>query len=943
MKWLLYLAIFITGTAVAQKKDSTRIGNVNGIVRDSAHDYELPSATVAVYNATDSSLVSFQLSDNFGQFRFKQLPTGRALRVHITYVGYRTFQRTFTISFKHPDIDLGVLNLDMKGKDLEEVIISVPPVQLNGDTLEFNAQAFKLDPNAQTEDLLKMLPGVTVWSDGSITVNGKQVSMVLVEGKPFFGGNAKIATQNIPKNAVDKIQVYQVSPNVNNPMDSVTAINIKLMKNKKAGYFGRVSAGAGTNERYESDLSLNAFTPRTQLSLAGAANNTNKIANDVKTILASSTFKGVGASIAYQPELDMQGYNYARNGGLTLLHDFIPDPGYYKNNRLTAGYFMKDHTNTLYQQSSATTTLPGTGQLVQQSDGTSRGQRSGQDLTAGYNKKNKVWEYSFNATFNNTHNNTTSDNLSTAVIDDQAPASSNKSLNTNNNTENRLSLETGFKRIKPFSSFNKRPGDYEVMYTLNVYDRHELQQKESQFVSYSNSLENRDFNRLYNKRYNSVEQRLFAKGGNIIPWVFGIHSNIARLRLHLQNTLEINTDQTKDLVKDKEQGKDSYAVNPNLTNNAKHVTVDEMPALVFSRAFNRLFDNRYQQTLSFEVNLQGQFWYQKNEASQAFQNLRNSYKKFVPDATISYLNDQFGAFRDLYRLAFNMRADYPSVYQLAPLTDSADMYYIQTGNPLLKPADKRELTFTMSHSKTKANHPFNYTISLFAGIVNNYLTTASDIDELGRSVFYYVNADREKHAGGTLAINKAFRFGRNQLEGKLTTSMRVAETPNLVNQTWNRSDVFSDHQDLTLAYTYGDILATSLSYSFNYYRSKQDAFGRQEIYNQLHATMLSASINCTPRLSLSSNISWKNNSGTGSQTTSFAIWNAHSIYRLGKMKNFELKLSALDLLRQNQGIFYSGSNNMLVFRSVNVLQQYFMLTVAWFPRKFGKDAKNNNP
>ncbi|QEC73518.1 Plug domain-containing protein [Arachidicoccus ginsenosidivorans] len=104
---------------------------------------------------------------------------------------------------------------------------------MNGDTLEFNADAFHLDPNAVAEDLLRKLPGVVVWGDGTITVHGREVSRVLVNGKPFFGGDTKVATQNLPKKAVEKVQVYQQSKNKDNPLDSITEVNIQLKKAKR--------------------------------------------------------------------------------------------------------------------------------------------------------------------------------------------------------------------------------------------------------------------------------------------------------------------------------------------------------------------------------------------------------------------------------------------------------------------------------------------------------------------------------------------------------------------------------------------------------------------------------------------------------------------------------------------------------------------------------------
>ncbi|MCH5689671.1 hypothetical protein LWM68_38865 [Niabella sp. W65] len=146
------------------------------------------------------------------------------------------------------------------------VVKAVVPITMNGDTLEINPAAFKLDSNAVVEDMLRRVPGITMWGDGTITVNGRKVNNVYVDGKPFFGDPA-MATQNLPKNAIEKIQVYKetdyTKDNIDdNPADSMLTMNIKLREDKKFGYFGKAGAGIGTDGRYEADASGLAYNKR---------------------------------------------------------------------------------------------------------------------------------------------------------------------------------------------------------------------------------------------------------------------------------------------------------------------------------------------------------------------------------------------------------------------------------------------------------------------------------------------------------------------------------------------------------------------------------------------------------------------------------------------------------------------------------------------------------
>ncbi|MBO9732131.1 MAG: hypothetical protein J7623_26050 [Chitinophaga sp.] len=387
MKPFLLLSIFVwmTTLAFSQKRDSTWTGAAKGIVRDSTHDYNLPAATLAVYLVKDSSLISYQLSNSFGEFHFAALPVKQPLRIVVSYMGYRSFVKKFTIT--DSEVDLKTLNLERGENTLKEVeVVAVPPVQMNGDTLEFNADAFRLDPNAQTEDLLRVLPGVTLWGDGTITINGREVKSVLVDGKPFFGGDKRVATQNIPKDAVDKVQVYQRSKNPENQLDSVTEVNIKLKANKRMGHFGKMSAGYGSDKRFEADASLNFFSPGIQLGIVGAANNINKEAASADELLRNSTFKGVGAGTEYQTRFNASGINQPRSGGVVFQRDFIPNPDYNHENRLNMSYFLKNNVNEVAGNSKTITSLGKDSTLTQDDQSGSRSTNTNHRFSSRYDK-----------------------------------------------------------------------------------------------------------------------------------------------------------------------------------------------------------------------------------------------------------------------------------------------------------------------------------------------------------------------------------------------------------------------------------------------------------------------------------------------------------------------------------------------------------------------------
>lgn len=203
-KFCLVLIMFIIpGMVTAQKN-----GLIKGILFDTLAKKPVSNATITLMKQKDSSLVSFTMSDNNGRFELTNLPAAR-YRLLMTHVNYYNNIINFIIDDNHKSIDLEKITMNDKTIVLKEVVVSseAPAVTLLGDTVQYNAGSFKTQPNASVEDLLKRLPGVKVDKDGNVKAQGEKVQKVLVDGKEFFGNDPKVATKNLPADAVDKVQV----------------------------------------------------------------------------------------------------------------------------------------------------------------------------------------------------------------------------------------------------------------------------------------------------------------------------------------------------------------------------------------------------------------------------------------------------------------------------------------------------------------------------------------------------------------------------------------------------------------------------------------------------------------------------------------------------------------------------------------------------------------
>ena len=288
---------FLATTVTAQ--------TIRGTVVDSTTRKPLMEATVSLLSVRDSSMSHYMITNGDGEFTFTNVAVGN-YRLLITYVGYRNKSRRISVTRDTPTIGAGTLELVPQSVNLNEVVIKqeAPPVTIKQDTIEFNAGSFKTQPNADAENMLKKLPGVDVARDGTITAQGQAVKKVLVDGKPFFGDDPKMATRNLPADIIDKIQLFDQQSDQSqftgvDDGNRDKTINIVTKKDKRKGYFGQQSAGAGPSAssndlRYAAKLNLNRFNEDQQISLVGQANNINQQGFTSQSIFGGGA--GLGAN-----------------------------------------------------------------------------------------------------------------------------------------------------------------------------------------------------------------------------------------------------------------------------------------------------------------------------------------------------------------------------------------------------------------------------------------------------------------------------------------------------------------------------------------------------------------------------------------------------------------------------------------------------------------------
>jgi len=271
---LFALLFFFTATAFSQNV------KFEGTIKDTT-GLALEMANIMAVNQTTKAMDGYSITNEKGRFQILLNPN-TTYDVKVSYVGFQPYETTIKTGTE-PIVKNIVLKEGTMLKELE--IVKEMPVSISGDTIIYNSDSFRNGTERKLEDVLKKLPGVEVNKDGEIQVEGKTVQKVMVEGKDFFDGDTKLATKNIPADALDKIQVLRNYNEVTNLKglennEENVALNIKLKEGKKNFWFGDMTAGIGVGhkeDRYILNPKLFYYNPKYSINAIGNFNNIGEL------------------------------------------------------------------------------------------------------------------------------------------------------------------------------------------------------------------------------------------------------------------------------------------------------------------------------------------------------------------------------------------------------------------------------------------------------------------------------------------------------------------------------------------------------------------------------------------------------------------------------------------------------------------------------------------
>ncbi len=254
--------------------------DVSGTVVEDATGETVIAATMQLLALPDSSFVTGTTTNAQGEFSFKNVKKG-AYMLKISSIGYVTKYVSVDLHTQEKkNVDVGYITMSEDAIQLKgvEVTAHAAKVAVSGDSLVYNAAAYRVPEGSTLEALVKQLPGAKVDKEGNITINGKTVNKILVDGKEFFLNDKEVAMKNIPTEMIDRLKTYDRKSDFSRVTgiddgEEETVLDLTVKKGMKNGWYGNVNLGVGTKHRYAERFNINHFNDNFQATLLGSANN----------------------------------------------------------------------------------------------------------------------------------------------------------------------------------------------------------------------------------------------------------------------------------------------------------------------------------------------------------------------------------------------------------------------------------------------------------------------------------------------------------------------------------------------------------------------------------------------------------------------------------------------------------------------------------------------
>lgn len=893
---LMLLMILFSPMAFAQQSGV----NVTGSVVEQGSDTPIEQATVRLLNVKDSAMVRGVVSARNGSFTLKNVKKGSYL-LHITFIGYDPLYQPLQITGKKNPVNVGKLELSDGAIELGEAVVigKAPEVTVRNDTVEYNADSYKVTEGSVLEDLLKKMPGVEVDSEGKITVNGKEVKKVMVDGKEFFSDDPKVASKNLPAKMIDKLQVLDKKSDMAQMTgfddgEEETVINLTVKPGMKQGWFGNAYGGYGSKDRYEGNAMVNRFVNNDQITFMGGANNTNNMGF---SDLASTMFSGMGGGGGRRGGFGAgSGITSSGNAGLNFSKEFKPD-------KLTLGgntrYSHSD--NDARSKSDRQNILPGDSSSYDNSEAMSRTKSDnfGVDFRLEW-KPDTMTQLIFRPSFSFSHSMNDNFSDATTLDNERDTVNTNKSSNYSESNGYNLNASIDFSR-----KLNNKGRVFSATLSGGNSD------------SYSDGMNRSDivyFNQTDALKNSIIDQRsrYDNKGFNYrayVSWVEPIgHNNF------IQATYSISQRKQEAL-------KNVYNQDANGIYNVLDSAYSQSYRNNFISQRASLSFKSQREKFNYTIGLNLDPSYSSSENFVGDTTLSKITRKVVnlsPMAQFNYMFDK----RTNLRIMYNGRTSQPSMTQLQPVADISDPTNITIGNPDLNPRYTNNVFIRFQQFTPEKQRAFMI-MANGSYIINDIVSYTSYNQETGVKTTTYKNVNGNYSGNVRMMLNtplKNKKFSINSM-----TMASFANSNGYINEekNTNRNLILSERGGIDFRSSYLD-LGVNGNIRYNATSNSLQKENNQNTFN--YGAGGYTTIYLPLNFKIESDVNWSTNSGYGDGfKQNEVLWNASASKSFLKNNQGTLRFKIYDILQQRSNISRSVTASYIQDSEYNTLGSYFMV------------------
>lgn len=895
--FFLCLCVILGSQVLAQEYSK----EVRGIVQDTT-GVPLEGVNVRLTSVFDTL---FTTTTKAGQFVFSEV---RATEYRITYsiLGYQIQDRLYTPSKWMAGFEYIVMKLMPQPTLLKEVnVYGIPPIQIKGDTIQYNAEAYSVREGALLEALLKEFPGVSVDRSGNVRSQGELITRVKVNGKEFFGGDVLTATRNLPAEIVQNVQVIDdygekaAFTGIKNT-EPEKIVNITLKKDKNKGMFGQITGGMGTNERYIGSVSANSFNASEQISFIGSTNNTNA------SLYSFGDVSGAGS----------------RDRTMDLNNIIDSDDGINRVNSL--GFNYRDDV------SEKTTTY------------------------GGY-------------VFTNRNNQTQGINNISSIFQNYTISNRNEVSSANMSNVHKLNwvLESDlsdrtYVKISPSISYNKGDGSSENLRKIRNRKQFTHSNMETELSSRAPML---DMELFLNHRFKKPGRNFsFTVKGNtsgseklddIEDYQFKVDSSFQEPRIEtetLTQFIENNQNNRNFQVEasyiepfNKKSFLElnyeyNYTANDNqrstflqtITNDGGEVLDSMNIDYAYQFQSNQIgFNYQYNhQRVSYMIGFAAQPIYMSGHTQSLDLVTEKKDINLIPSVRFSYKIDNLTSFS----LTYHGRTNQPNIAQIQPFRDFTNSQNIVTGNPELQPEFSNRFSLQYKSFNLRSGNAFFGNLS-FKGVQNKIVTNRISIPNTTRQETEFLNTEGYFDAHAYYLYSLAII--ENSLNISLSGSVDYNNNLSFINYQKNRGRNLVFSQGFQTSYKVQDWFEVDFrgAYSLNNIRNSLPAL----LNNQANSLVLGlGGKTYVKKWMFSFDIAQRYNNGFSNVIDSNPTTIINFYLQKAFLKNDRavIRLQAFDLLNQNTGISSEVMGSQSFDSRTNRLARYFLLSFNLRLQKF---------